>query len=173
MSDRLIETGRCCGMEMNVENSKVMRNSSSHSHYRLWKIKNQLYNVKCFNYLCTMTTNDARCTREIKHSFVVVKAVFNKKTFHQQIGLKFKEETSKMPNLEYSIIFWWKMDTSQSRSEIPGKFWNVVLEKDGKDQLDRSCEKLGSRSIYAVKEDRNVLYTIKSRTANLDWSHLA
>ena len=53
-----------------------------------------------------MTTNDARCTREIKHSFVVVKAVFNKKTFHQQIGLKFKEETSEMPNLEYSIIFW-------------------------------------------------------------------
>ena len=27
------------------------------------------------------------------------------------------------------------------RSETPGKFWNVVLEKDGKDQLDRSCEK--------------------------------
>jgi hypothetical protein len=24
---------------------------------------------------------------------------------------------------------------------IPGKFWNVVLEKDGEDQLDRSCEK--------------------------------
>ena len=28
-----------------------------------------------------------------------------------------------------------------SRSEIPGKFRNVVLEKDGEDQLDRSCEK--------------------------------
>jgi len=25
------------------------------------------------------------------------------------------------------------------RSEIPGKFWNVVLEEDGEDQLDRSC----------------------------------
>ena len=25
--------------------------------------------------------------------------------------------------------------------EIPGKFRNVVLEKDGEDQLDRSCEK--------------------------------
>jgi len=24
--------------------------------------------------------------------------------------------------------------------ETPGKFWNVVLEKDGEDQLDRSCE---------------------------------
>jgi hypothetical protein len=33
------------------------------------------------------------------------------------------------------------MDASGSRSEIPGKFRNVVLEKDGEDQLDRSCEK--------------------------------
>ena len=31
-------------------------------------------------------------------------------------------------------------DTSESRSEITGKFLNVVLEKDG-DQLDHSCEK--------------------------------
>ena len=30
---------------------------------------------------------------------------------------------------------------SGSRSDIPGKFLNVVLEKDGEDQLDRSCEK--------------------------------
>ena len=29
---------------------------------------------------------------------------------------------------------------SGSRSETPGKFWNVVLKKDGEDQLDRSCE---------------------------------
>jgi len=25
--------------------------------------------------------------------------------------------------------------------QTPGKFRNVVLEKDGEDQLDRSCEK--------------------------------
>jgi hypothetical protein len=34
-----------------------------------------------------------------------------------------------------------KLDTSESRPEIPGKFSNVVLEKDGEDQLDRSCDK--------------------------------
>jgi len=27
-----------------------------------------------------------------------------------------------------------------SSHQIPGKFWNVVLENDGEDQLDRSCE---------------------------------
>ena len=33
------------------------------------------------------------------------------------------------------------MDTSESRSEIPGEFSNVVLEKDEEHQLSRSCEK--------------------------------
>ena len=33
------------------------------------------------------------------------------------------------------------LDAPSNRSETPGKFRNVVLEKDGEDQLDRSCEK--------------------------------
>ena len=31
--------------------------------------------------------------------------------------------------------------TSKIRSEIPGEFRNVLLEKDGEYHLDRSCEK--------------------------------
>jgi len=42
----------------------------------------------------------------------------------------------------------WKLDTSESRSEIPVKFWNSVLEKDGKVRWDRSCEKLSITEIY-------------------------
>jgi hypothetical protein len=38
-----------------------------------------------------------------------------------------------------------------------------MLEKDGEDQLDRSCEKL---SISRVKEKRNTLHTTKRRNAN-------
>jgi len=34
-----------------------------------------------------------------------------------------------------------KLRHFESRSEIPGKFLNVVLEKDEDDQIDRSCEK--------------------------------
>lgn len=30
---------------------------------------------------------------------------------------------------------------SESRSDIPWKVWNMVLEKDGQDQWGRSCEK--------------------------------
>jgi hypothetical protein len=38
-----------------------------------------------------MTTNNARCTRDIKSMIVMAKAAFKtKKTFHLQIGLKFK-----------------------------------------------------------------------------------
>jgi hypothetical protein len=33
------------------------------------------------------------------------------------------------------------MDTLEHRSEIPGKFRNVVLQKDG-DQLDQLCYKI-------------------------------
>jgi len=46
----------------------------------------------------------------------MAKAAFNKtKTFHQLIGLEFKEETNKLLHLEHS----WNLDALKSRSEIP------------------------------------------------------
>jgi hypothetical protein len=57
-------------------------------------------NVEYFNYLGSPITGDARCTREIKSWIAIAKAAFNKKkTFHQQIGVKLKEETSEMLHL--------------------------------------------------------------------------
>ena len=47
-----------------------------------------------------------------------------------------------MLHLEHSLVWRGHSDTWESRSEIIWKFWNVVLEKDRKDQLKRSCEKL-------------------------------
>jgi len=52
----------------------------------------------------------------------MIKANFNKKTFHWQSGHKFKEETSKMLHLEFSFVWCRNLDTLESRSEIPGKF---------------------------------------------------
>jgi hypothetical protein len=67
----------------------------------------QLENVEYFNYFRSTITNDARCTREIKFRFAMAKAGFKKKTkkkiFHQHIGLPFKEETSKVLQLEHSF----------------------------------------------------------------------
>jgi len=45
-------------------------------------------------------------------------------TFHQQIGLN-KEETNDMPDLGHSFVWFWNLDISESRSEIPWKLWNL------------------------------------------------
>jgi len=63
-------------------------------------------------------------------------------SFYQQIGLKIKEETSEVLHLERSCVLCWKLDTLEIRLEILGKCWNVVLEKDGEDQLGGTCNKL-------------------------------
>jgi len=42
--------------------------------------------------------------------------------FHQQIGLQYKEQTSKLLHLEHSLVWCWKLNTSESRSEVPGMF---------------------------------------------------
>jgi len=61
-------------------------------------------------------------------------------SLRQQIGLKFKNETSGLLYFEYILLWSRNLVTWEERSEWPGKFWNMVLEKDG-DQLDRWSEK--------------------------------
>jgi hypothetical protein len=60
------------------------------------------------------------------------------------LDLHLKKELSKVVYSEYSFLWCWNLNTSESRSKIPGKFWNVVLEKDGEDQLDWSRDKWSS-----------------------------
>jgi hypothetical protein len=86
-------------------------------------------------------------------------------SFHQQTGLKFKEETSKVLHLEHSFVWCWNLYTSETGSEIPGKFSNVVLEKNGEDQLDRSCEKWRSITQSQGGEEYPT-YNKKKRKAN-------
>jgi hypothetical protein len=95
-------------------------------------------------------------------SKLIAKASFNNRK--ALLKSKFKEETSKVLHFEHTFVWCWIVDTSESRSEIAGKFWKVALENNGEYQLDRSCEKW--RSITRVKEDRNILHTIKRRKAN-------
>jgi hypothetical protein len=56
-----------------------------------------------------------------------------------------------MLHLECSFVWWWNWDTSESGSEITWKVSHLVLEKDGEDQLNRSCEKL--RSVSQSQEE--------------------
>ena len=65
--------------------------------------------------------------------------------------------------LEHSVVWCGNLDTSESRSEIHGKFLNVALEKNG-DHLDRCVR--NKEVLHRVKEERNVLRSIKRRKAN-------
>ena len=63
--DKLIETGRCYGMEMNVEKTKVMRISRQSIPVKIMIDQKQLENEESFKYLGSILTNDGRCTCEI------------------------------------------------------------------------------------------------------------
>jgi len=106
MFDKLVEIGRCYGMETNVEKSKGMRISRQPSLVQNMTDQKQPENVEYFNYLGSMITNAARCTCEIKSRIAMAKAAFNKKvTLHQKTELQFKEETSKLLHLENSFVW--------------------------------------------------------------------
>ena len=56
------------------------------------------------------------------------------------------------------------MDTSGSRSEIPGKFRNEVLEEDG--QISWTDLVRNEEVLLRVNEQRNILHEIRKRKAN-------
>jgi hypothetical protein len=66
-------------MEMNVEKTKVMRISKQPFPVKLMIDQKQLENVESFKYLCSMLTNDGRCTCEIKSRIATAKSEFKKK----------------------------------------------------------------------------------------------
>ena len=59
MIDKLIEIGRCYGMEMNVgKKTKVMRTSRQRFPVKIMIDQKQLENVEPFKYLGSILTND-------------------------------------------------------------------------------------------------------------------
>jgi hypothetical protein len=80
---------------MNVEESKVGNgNFKQPSTLQNTIDKKQLENVKYFNNLGSMLTNDARCTRKIK--FRIVIAAFNKKDlFTNKLDLNLSKKLAK------------------------------------------------------------------------------
>jgi len=63
------------------------------------------------------------------------------------------------------------LDTSETIPEISGKFRNVVMEKDGEDHLDLSCEK--RRTITKRQGGENYPKNNKEKEVELDWTKLA
>jgi hypothetical protein len=64
----------------------------------------QLENVEYLRHLGTMITSVAKCTLKLNcHDKISVQQEVD--SFHQQTGLKFKEETSQVLHLGYSILW--------------------------------------------------------------------
>jgi len=77
-----------------VKKYMVMRSSRQPSSVPVSRLK-KLENVEYFNNLGSLVTSAARCTHEIKSRIAMAKAAFNRKTFQEQLRLKFMEELAK------------------------------------------------------------------------------
>jgi hypothetical protein len=97
MTDKLIEVGRGYGMEINVEKTKTMRISRQPTQLQIKRDKKPLENTEEFNYLGSMITNDARCTREIKAWIAMAKTAFNRKKtlFTSNLNLELRKKSVK------------------------------------------------------------------------------
>jgi hypothetical protein len=90
-----------------------------------------------------MLTNDGRCTCEIESRIATAKAAFNKKKtlFTGKLDLNLRKKLVKCyiwSMALYGAETWTLRAADQKYLE---SFVNVVLEKDGEDQSDQSCEK--------------------------------
>jgi hypothetical protein len=77
MINRLIEIGRCCGMEMNVEETKVLGISRESSPIQIMRDQKQLENMEYINELGSVVTHDTHCTHEIKSRIAMAEAAFS------------------------------------------------------------------------------------------------
>jgi hypothetical protein len=63
--------------------------------------------------------------------------------------------------IEHSFVWGGNLDTSESRSKLCWKLWNVAFEKMSWTDRVRNVEVL-----YRVEEERNILQTIKQSKGN-------
>ena len=101
-----------------------MRISREPTPLQVMTDQKQLENVEHFNYLGNMITNDARCTREIKTRIVIAKTAFNRKKtlFTSKLDLNLRKKLVKCYIWSVALYGAESWDTSESRSEILGKF---------------------------------------------------
>ena len=79
MLNRLVDTGRKYGMEINIDISQVIRVSRSNESLQN-KVNNRgLKEVDHFKYLGSVLTRDGYCTRDIKIRIAIAKEAFNRK----------------------------------------------------------------------------------------------
>jgi hypothetical protein len=119
------------GMEINVQKNKVMTITSQLSPIQMMIDQKQPENTKYFNYLGSMITNDAGCTRDIKFSIATAIAAFNREKTLFTTKLDFNLRKKLVKCYIWSIALYgaetwtlWKVDQKHLQM-----FSNVLLEK--------------------------------------------
>jgi hypothetical protein len=91
-------------MEKNVKKTRIMRISTKPPAVQITEDQKQPNDVEYFNYLVSMMTNDAMCTRVIKSRIFMEKVAFNKK-----------------------FLFTSKLDSNLMRRLVKCYIWSTVL----------------------------------------------
>jgi hypothetical protein len=128
--------------------------------------KNLVENVEGFNYLGSMITNDARCTREIKKRIAMAKSAFNKKKtlFSSKLNLELRKKLVK--------CYIWSIDLYGAETWTIRKLDQKYLESFEmwcwrSMEMIRWTDRVNNEAVlHRVKEERNILHTIRRRKAN-------
>jgi len=165
MIDKLIETGRCYGMEMNVE-KKVMTISRQPFPVKIMTDQKQLENVESFKYLGSILTNDGRCTCEIKCRIAMARAAFNKKRalFTSILDLELRK---KLVECYVWSIALHSAETSTLRAVDQKHLESFEMWCWRRMEKISWTDHMGNENILLrVKEQRNILHEIRKRKAN-------
>ena len=166
INDKVTGMGGCYGMEMNVEETNVMRISRQPFPVKIVINQKQLENVESFKYLGSMLTYDGRCTCEIKSRIVMAKAAFNKKRalFTNTLDLELRKKPVK--------CYIWSIALYGAET---GTIRAVDRKQLGSFELWcwRRMEKISwadhvrnEEVLPRVNEQRNILHEINERKAN-------
>jgi hypothetical protein len=126
----------------------------------------QLENVEYFNYLGSMITNNARCTRETKSRIAMATVAFNKRKtlFTTKLDLNLRKKLVKCyiwSTALYGAEMWILRKVDQKYLES-FEMWCWRRMK----KISRTDRVRNEDVLHRVKEERNVLHTIKRRKAN-------
>jgi hypothetical protein len=144
MIDRLIEIRRYYGMEMNVEETEVMRMLRNPSPVKNMIDQKQQENMDYLrvNSLVSMITNDARCTREIESRITMAKQHSPRRKLLLQVQLDL--------NLRKKLLKFY--------------IWSIVLyiaENGRLREIDQKC--LGISEIWCWRRIEKISWTDRLR----------